>query len=175
MGFLALLNLLELAHEHPAFCERHICAYLQPGCALTYFPFAITSINVTGWLLDMLVLGDDIGAVEARDLGLVSRVIADDKFDAEIAAIAARVSGGAPLAALDEEEDELLLLDESELPDDPLLDDPELPDDDPLLPDEPELPLDPDELLLPLLDEPELPDDPLDDSPVEGAAEWQTQ
>ena len=47
--------------------------------------------------LDMLVLGDDIAAGEARDLGLVSRVVADDKFDAEIATIAARVATGAPL------------------------------------------------------------------------------
>ena len=47
--------------------------------------------------LDMLILGEDIGAAEAKDLGLVSRVVADDKFDAEIAAIAARVATGAPL------------------------------------------------------------------------------
>ncbi len=47
--------------------------------------------------LDMLILGEDIGAAEAKDLGLVSRVIADDKFDTEIAAIAARVATGAPL------------------------------------------------------------------------------
>ena len=47
--------------------------------------------------LDMLILGEDIGVAEAKDLGLVSRVVADDKFDAEIAAIAARVATGAPL------------------------------------------------------------------------------
>jgi enoyl-CoA hydratase/carnithine racemase len=47
--------------------------------------------------LDMLVLGDDIAAGEARDLGLVSRVVADDEFDAELATIAARVATGAPL------------------------------------------------------------------------------
>jgi enoyl-CoA hydratase/carnithine racemase len=47
--------------------------------------------------LDMLILGDDIGAAEAKDLGLVSRVVADDQFEAEIARIAARIASGAPL------------------------------------------------------------------------------
>ena len=47
--------------------------------------------------LDMLVLGDDIGADEAKNLGLVSRVVADDRFDAEVARIAAHVASGAPL------------------------------------------------------------------------------
>lgn len=47
--------------------------------------------------MDMLILGDDIGAKEAHELGLVSRVIADDKFDGEAMAIAARVATGAPL------------------------------------------------------------------------------
>jgi enoyl-CoA hydratase len=46
--------------------------------------------------LDMLILGEDIAAGEALGLGLVSRAIADDEFDAEIARIADRVSGGAP-------------------------------------------------------------------------------
>jgi hypothetical protein len=57
MGFLSLLNLLELAQLQPSFCERHIREYLQPGHALTYFPFAITSINATGWLLELLRSG----------------------------------------------------------------------------------------------------------------------
>lgn len=47
--------------------------------------------------LDMLILGDDIGAGEAKELGLVSRVIGEEGFDAEIANIAARVAAGAPL------------------------------------------------------------------------------
>jgi hypothetical protein len=58
MGYFSLLNLLALAQEHPAFCARHIATYLQPGGELTYWPFAITSINVSGWLLEMLGAGE---------------------------------------------------------------------------------------------------------------------
>ena len=47
--------------------------------------------------LDMLVLGEDMGAEQARDIGLVSRVIPDADFDAEVARLAARVAGGAPI------------------------------------------------------------------------------
>ena len=47
--------------------------------------------------LDMLVLGEDMTAEQARDIGLVSRVIADESFDAEAARLAARVAGGAPI------------------------------------------------------------------------------
>jgi enoyl-CoA hydratase/carnithine racemase len=48
--------------------------------------------------LDMLILGEDTSAVEARDIGLVSRVIADDAFDAEVTRLAARVASGAPIS-----------------------------------------------------------------------------
>lgn len=47
--------------------------------------------------LDMLILGEDVGAEEARDLGLVTRVIPEDAFDAEVERIAARIAGGAPI------------------------------------------------------------------------------
>src|SRR5947207_2352664 len=47
--------------------------------------------------LDMLVLGEDMEAEQARDIGLVSRVIPDADFDAEVARLAARVAGGAPI------------------------------------------------------------------------------
>ena len=47
--------------------------------------------------LDMLILGEDLSAAKAMELGLVTRVIADDAFDAEIATVAARVAGGAPI------------------------------------------------------------------------------
>jgi len=46
--------------------------------------------------LDMLILGEDIGAAEAKAIAIVSLVIPEEKFDAELAAIAARVSTGAP-------------------------------------------------------------------------------
>lgn len=47
--------------------------------------------------LDVLLLGEDIPARAALDLGLVSRVVPDDRFDAEVHAVAARLAGGAPL------------------------------------------------------------------------------
>lgn len=47
--------------------------------------------------LDMLILGEDFDAQKAMDLGLVTRVVAEEAFDAEVAKVAARVAGGAPI------------------------------------------------------------------------------
>ncbi len=47
--------------------------------------------------LDMLMLGEDLEADDARELGLVSRVIPDAGFDAEVTRLAARVASGAPI------------------------------------------------------------------------------
>ena len=47
--------------------------------------------------LDVALLGDDITAQEAYDWGLVTRVFPDDSFDAEVARIAHKLAGGAPL------------------------------------------------------------------------------
>jgi enoyl-CoA hydratase/carnithine racemase len=48
--------------------------------------------------LDLLILGEDVSAERATDLGLVTRVVPDDAFDAEIAQVAARVASGAPIS-----------------------------------------------------------------------------
>jgi enoyl-CoA hydratase len=48
--------------------------------------------------LDMLMLGEDMTAEEARAIGLVSRVIRDADFDAEAPRLAARVASGAPIS-----------------------------------------------------------------------------
>jgi enoyl-CoA hydratase len=48
--------------------------------------------------LDTLLLGEDITAREALDLGIVSRVVADDRFEVEVDRIASRLASGAPLA-----------------------------------------------------------------------------
>jgi enoyl-CoA hydratase len=48
--------------------------------------------------MDVLLLGQDIAAAQALALGLVSRVVPDDRFDAEVRAVAERLAGGAPLA-----------------------------------------------------------------------------
>ena len=47
--------------------------------------------------LDLLLLGEDIGARQALELGLVSKVVPDADFDAEVGRDAARLASGAPL------------------------------------------------------------------------------
>jgi enoyl-CoA hydratase/carnithine racemase len=47
--------------------------------------------------LDMLILGEDLSPQKAVELGLVTRVVADEDFDAEVARVAERVAGGAPI------------------------------------------------------------------------------
>jgi enoyl-CoA hydratase len=48
--------------------------------------------------LDMLILGEDLSAQQALELGLVTRVVAEDAFDDEVARVAARVAKGAPIS-----------------------------------------------------------------------------
>ena len=47
--------------------------------------------------LDMLILGEDLAPQKALELGLVTRVVDDEAFDAEVARVAERVAGGAPI------------------------------------------------------------------------------
>lgn len=47
--------------------------------------------------LDLLVLGEDVNAADARSMGLVSKVFPAAEFDARCAEIAERVAGGSPL------------------------------------------------------------------------------
>ena len=47
--------------------------------------------------LDLLILGEDVKADEAKNMGLVSKVFAESEFDAGCAAVAERVAGGSPL------------------------------------------------------------------------------
>jgi enoyl-CoA hydratase len=47
--------------------------------------------------LDVALLGDDINAQEAYDWGLVTRIFPDETFDTEVARIAHKLAGGAPL------------------------------------------------------------------------------
>jgi enoyl-CoA hydratase/carnithine racemase len=47
--------------------------------------------------LDLLILGEDIDAKLACEMGLVTKVIPDELFDAEVAKTAARVAEGSPL------------------------------------------------------------------------------
>jgi enoyl-CoA hydratase/carnithine racemase len=47
--------------------------------------------------MDLLMLGEDMDAAEALSFGLLTRVIEDSVFEAEVARIAQRLAGGAPL------------------------------------------------------------------------------
>ena len=48
--------------------------------------------------LDLLLLGEDIDAATALELGLVTRVVPAADFDAEVARVAKRLSGAAPMS-----------------------------------------------------------------------------
>jgi enoyl-CoA hydratase/carnithine racemase len=48
--------------------------------------------------LDKLILGEDLSAEKAAEIGLVTRVVPDESFDAEIEKIATRVASGAPIS-----------------------------------------------------------------------------
>lgn len=48
--------------------------------------------------LDLLLLGEDVTARQAYELGLVSKVVPDADFDVEVGRIAQRLAGGAPIA-----------------------------------------------------------------------------
>ena len=47
--------------------------------------------------LDLLLLGEDVTAREAERIGLVTRVVPDESFEAEVKRIADRLASGAPL------------------------------------------------------------------------------
>lgn len=47
--------------------------------------------------MDMLMLGEDISATQALELGLLTRVFDDAEFDDEVTRIAARLASGAPM------------------------------------------------------------------------------
>ena len=48
--------------------------------------------------MDMLILGEDLSAQKALELGLVTRVVKDENFDGVVAQLAARVATGAPIS-----------------------------------------------------------------------------
>jgi enoyl-CoA hydratase/carnithine racemase len=47
--------------------------------------------------LDLLLLGEDISADRALELGIVSRVVPDENFEEEVTRVARRLATGAPL------------------------------------------------------------------------------
>lgn len=47
--------------------------------------------------LDLLILGEDLDAAAGHEMGLVTRIIPEEEFDAEVARLAQRVAGGSPI------------------------------------------------------------------------------
>jgi enoyl-CoA hydratase/carnithine racemase len=48
--------------------------------------------------MEMMLLGDKLSAEKARELGLLTRVVPDDKLDAEVANLAAQLAARSPTA-----------------------------------------------------------------------------
>jgi len=69
---------------------------MHPGMAATYLlPEIVGAANAR----ELLLTGRSVDAEEARQLGLVSRVFADDVFAGEVDAIAAGIAATAPVAS----------------------------------------------------------------------------
>lgn len=67
---------------------------MNPGMAATYLlPNAVGEANAR----ELLLTGRTVGAEEARQLGLVSRVFGQDDFDATVQEIAAGIAATAPI------------------------------------------------------------------------------
>lgn len=70
------------------------------GFAIAYDELgAVLPVVGRAGALEILLEGRVIGADEAYEKGLVTRVVDDDDLDAEVAAAVARIVGGAPLVA----------------------------------------------------------------------------
>jgi enoyl-CoA hydratase/carnithine racemase len=69
---------------------------MNPGMASTYLlPDVVGDANAR----ELLLTGRSVDADEARQLGLVARVFADDEFAARVQEIAEGISGTAPIAS----------------------------------------------------------------------------
>ncbi len=67
---------------------------MHPGMAATYLlPNAVGDAQAR----ELLLTGRAVDADEARQIGLVSRVFADDEFDARVAEVAEGIAGTAPI------------------------------------------------------------------------------
>jgi enoyl-CoA hydratase len=72
-----------------------------PEINVGLFPFMVTALlyrNVPRKkAAELLLLGDQISAAEAREIGIVNRVVADDEFDKAVADWAAKLAAKSPL------------------------------------------------------------------------------
>ena len=94
--------------EIAALCDLRICGISSRfgapiknlGLVMAYAEMApLVRLVGRSVALEILLEGRIFGAVEAKDKGLVTRIVADDQVAAEARATAERIAEGAPLAA----------------------------------------------------------------------------
>ena len=94
--------------EIAALCDLRICGVSSRfgapikklGLVMAYAEMApLVRLVGPDVALEILLEGRIFGAAEAKEKGLVTRVVADDAVAAEVAATAARIAEGAPLVA----------------------------------------------------------------------------
>ena len=92
---MALMCDIRLAAESARFCEGYINVGLVPGDGGAYFLPRIVGVARA---LELLWTGDTISAHEARDLGIVSHVCADDDLLDAALELANRIAARSPVA-----------------------------------------------------------------------------
>ena len=94
--------------EIAALCDVRVCGTSSRfGIPVNRLGLVVGPAEMRGLLqlvgkaatLEILLEGRVFGAAEARDMGLVNRVVADDQVETEAYATARRIAEGAPLAA----------------------------------------------------------------------------
>lgn len=92
---MALMCDIRLAAESARFCEGYINVGLVPGDGGAYFLPRIVGVARA---LELLWTGDTVSAQEARDLGIVSDVCADDDLLDVALELANRIAARSPIA-----------------------------------------------------------------------------
>jgi 2-(1,2-epoxy-1,2-dihydrophenyl)acetyl-CoA isomerase len=86
---LALACDLRLAAESVKFSVAFIKIGLMPDAGVSFFLPRVVGL---GRAIEMSMLGDAVGAEEARRIGLVNRVVPDEELEAETAELAGRLA-----------------------------------------------------------------------------------
>ncbi len=95
-GFsLALSMDIRIASEAARFGAVFVLRGLSPDCGITYF---LPRLIGTSRAMEMMYTGDIIGAAEARDLGIVSRVVPPDELMTTVYELAGKMIAQAPFS-----------------------------------------------------------------------------
>ena len=92
---LALACDLVIAADNATFVPAYTRIGTSPDGGTTW---SITQLLGPRRAMEWLMLGDPLGAADAAALGLINRVVAADKLDDEVAAVAQRIAAGPALA-----------------------------------------------------------------------------